>query len=243
MEVDLILFDWGGTLAAVERQAHALCCGALAAAEILAARPGEGDSLVGEIQRAEQEAAADPTHREADLRAVVARWASSLGGPVDPDRLAAAQDALGRAWVGSLVPLPGARQALESLRRRAYPIGLVSNCCLPPEYCRQELARQGLPELLDFAVFSSEVGYRKPSPVIYEEALKKADSRRRPADRSRVLFVGDSPALDVMAPAGMGMKTALINRPPGIWPAADYARARPDLRIDTVAELPELLDR
>ena len=39
------------------------------------------------------------------------------------------------------------------------------------------------------------------------------------------------------------MKTALINRAPGIWPAADYARARPDLRIDAVAELPALLGK
>ena len=245
MEVELILFDWGGTLVGVDRQAEALHRGALEVARILAAPdPGDCiDELIRGILCAEQEAAANPTHREADLRAVLTGLVSSWGGPVAGDRLAAAGDAMGRAWMGSLDLVSGVPETVRCLRDRGYRSGLVSNCCIPPEYCRRELRRQGLSDLMKPAVFSSEVGYRKPSRIIYEEALRQAYPAGRPTDLSRVLFVGDSPVCDVIAPAAMGMKTALVNRPPGIWPDADYAHAQPDLRIDTVTQLPALLDR
>ena len=160
MELELILFDWGGTLVRVDRQAEALHRGALEAARILAAPGLAGliDRLINRVVCAEQEAAADPTHREVDLQAVLTRWASSWGGAADADSLAAAGEAMGRAWVGSLDLVSGAREAVRCLRDRGYRSGLVSNCAIPPEYCRQELARQGLSDLMDLAVFSSEVG-------------------------------------------------------------------------------------
>ncbi|HSW45288.1 MAG TPA: HAD hydrolase-like protein, partial [Phycisphaerae bacterium] len=57
-----------------------------------------------------------------------------------------------------------------------------------------------------------------------------------------VLFVGDSPLLDVAAPAAMGMKTALVDSKPGFWPAKDLVSASPDLHLETVADLPALLE-
>ena len=243
--MEVILFDWGGTLAMVDRQADALRRGSMEAAGIVAG-PNDSEAatrLLAAFFSAEAEAGADLVHREVDMWAVLARWASSTGRPVDAHRLAAAGQALGRAWTGSLDRVPGALEAVRWLRDRGYRLGLVSNCSIAPDYCHQELARQGFAGLLDLVVFSSEVGYRKPAAAIYEEAIRRAYPAGRPADLSRVLFVGDSPALDVIAPAGMGMKTALVVREPGIWPEADYARARPNLRINAVTELPALLDR
>jgi len=244
MRVEVILFDWGGTLTGVDRQPAALRRGAIEAARILG-HADAGDAalaLTRDILSTEAKAAADPSHRETDLRSVLADWASRLSPPADAERLAKAGDALGEAWVGSLDPIPGTIDALRELRERGYQLGLVSNCSVPTEYCRREFARQGLARLMDVSVFSSEVGYRKPSWIIYEEAIRRASPQARPADLSRVLFVGDSPACDVLAPAEMGMRTALVKRPPGIWPAEDYARARPDFRIDHVRELVDLLE-
>jgi FMN phosphatase YigB (HAD superfamily) len=94
---------------------------------------------------------------------------------------------------------------------------------------------------MHFTVFSSEVGYRKPSDRIFEAAFEKLYPDGQQRDLSRVVFVGDAPRLDVQAAAALGMRTALVNRPAGSWPAEDYAQARPDWRINRVAELPELL--
>jgi putative hydrolase of the HAD superfamily len=132
-------------------------------------------------------------------------------------------------------------QALTELRGRGFRLGLVSNVWIPPGFCRLELQREGFGELLDFAVFSSEVGFRKPSPVIYEAGLRAAFPAGRPRNLSGVLFVGDSPSCDVIAPARLGMKTVLVECVPGIWPEMDHAAARPDLRVKAVAELPAAL--
>jgi putative hydrolase of the HAD superfamily len=199
-------------------------------------------ALAAEAVLAERQANADPNHREIDLAIFLADWARRQGQLVEPARITTAVDAIGESWIGqALQPIPGAVEALLELRRRGYRIGLVSNVWLPPDYCRRELEREGFSPLLDFAVFSSEVGFRKPSPIIYEAALAAAFPQRRPADLSGVLFVGDSPPYDVAAPAAMGMKTALVDSPPDLWSSDVRSAVRPDLHLKTVADLPGLL--
>ena len=56
---------------------------------------------------------------------------------------------------------------LESLRKRGLKLGLVSNAFDPPALLHRDLADAGMAERLDFAVFSSEVGMRKPHPEIF----------------------------------------------------------------------------
>lgn len=238
MNVRWIFFDWGGTLAQVVSQNDRLTAGAREAARILA--PGNPDSAASLIERIlglEAVAAADPEMREGDVHACLRDWAATVG-TATPDQLARAADALGNAWIGSLETLPGVHAALRTLRERGYRMGLVSNCLVPPAYCGREFARLGLAEFMDFVVFSSEVGYRKPSPIIYATAIERAAGGGEPPKPSDILFVGDSPAFDVMKPAELGMRTALVRCYRGIWPAGDYERARPDLRIDGVADLP-----
>jgi len=244
VNLECILFDWGGTLSDISRQSEALLRGARQVCQLLA---GSDDSkmalaLAAEAVLAERQANADPNHREIDLAVFLADWTRRQGQLVDPGRVAAAVEAIGESWVGqALQPIPGAIEAVGELRGRGYRIGLVSNVWLPPDYCRRELECEGFSPLLDFAVFSSEVGFRKPSPIIYEAALTAAFPHRRPPDLSSVLFVGDSPPYDVAAPAAMGMKTALVDGPPDLWSSDEYAAARPDLRLKAVAELPGLL--
>lgn len=241
MNIRWIFFDWGGTLAQVVSQSDRLTAGAREAARILGPdNPDCAASLIERILGLEALAAADPELREGNVHACLREWAATVGS-ASPDQLTRAADALGSAWVGSLEALPGVHDALTTLRERGYRMGLVSNCLVPAVYCHRELARLGLADFLDFVVLSSEVGYRKPSPVIYAKAIERATAGGEPPKPSDILFVGDSPAFDVIKPAELGMHTALVRCYRGIWPAADYERARPDLRIDAVAELPARL--
>lgn len=243
MDFDVVLFDWGGTLAEVARQNELFQRGARAA--VLAACNGPDEEayayLIRRVGEMEKEAAADPELREADFTRELEGWAKAFPGRVRPEALPAAIEAIGREWVGSLDPMPGAVEALQIIRRQGPRMGLVSNCMMPPANCHEELDRQGFGALLDFAIISSAVGYRKPSPRFYAAALAQAYPNGQPADLSRVLFVGDSPAFDVAAPGALGMKTALVTCYQGIWSEDDYARAKPDYRIDAVAELPKRL--
>jgi putative hydrolase of the HAD superfamily len=60
----------------------------------------------------------------------------------------------------------------------------------------------GLAERLDFAVFSSEVGVRKPDPRIFERALEALGVAAENA-----LFVGDRLYEDVRGAGELGMTT------------------------------------
>ncbi|HOA73319.1 MAG TPA: HAD family hydrolase [Phycisphaerae bacterium] len=244
MQIRGILFDWGGTLAHVDGQTDALLRGAAEALRRLAgqADPSLVQSMLAAAVEAEKAASNHPEYREVDLAELLHDWAGAHGLAWADGQLDAALATICGHWVGAaLTPVHGVRETLEALRAMGMTIGLVSNCFIPPSYCHDELRQQGIAHLFDCTVFSSGVGYRKPSRHIYRQALRELAAAGGPADVGQILFVGDSPAYDVMAPAALGMKTALVSSHTGLWPAEDYERAQPDLRIDSVAELPALL--
>jgi putative hydrolase of the HAD superfamily len=244
VKIDAVLFDWGGTLAVVDGQTEALKRGAEQVLESLIGQsiPQVVDHMVASAVEAETQASLDPEHREVDLREFMRSFAGKYGLPVADEQLAAAMVTIGRSWVGAALRLvPGVRDMLATLKGMGLRVGLVSNCFIPFEYCLDELRHQNIADLLDHVVISSGVGYRKPSPRIYAEALRGIAANGQPADPTRVLFVGDSPAYDVIAPAGLGMKTAQVASKPGFWPQNDHEQAAPDWRIETVLEVPGIL--
>src|SRR6478735_6055826 len=58
---------------------------------------------------------------------------------------------------------------LETLRDRGYRLALVSNAFDPPDLLHRDLATLGVADRLDTALFSSELGARKPDPMIFRE--------------------------------------------------------------------------
>lgn len=244
MQIDAILFDWGGTLARVDNEAEALRRGAAGVLDLLIGQssPELVELMATAAISAERQAAAGPEYREVSLRELIRDWSGRYGVPVADGKLDAAMDLIGRHWIGvALTVMPGVVETLQCLRDRGYRLGLVSNCFIPPEYCMEELRHQKIAGLLDSATFSSGVGYRKPSPRIYEVAARTFFDHGGAVDYTRILFVGDSPAYDVIGPASMGMKTALISNSTVPWASEDYELARPDFRVDSITELPGLL--
>jgi HAD superfamily hydrolase (TIGR01509 family) len=91
---------------------------------------------------------------------------------------------------------------LETLRERGLKLGLVSNAFDPPHLLHRDLAELGVAERLDVAVFSSEVGLRKPDPAIFLHALGALG-----LEPGAALFVGDTLATDIAGAAAAGMHT------------------------------------
>jgi putative hydrolase of the HAD superfamily len=116
-----------------------------------------------------------------------------------------------RAWDPAMQVGATSVALLESLRGRGLKTGLVSNATDPGWLLRADLERQGLAQLLDAVVFSSELGKRKPHPAIYEAALSDLD-----VAPDRALFVGDRLVEDVQGPAELGMATVQA-----VWFRAD----------------------
>jgi len=115
---------------------------------------------------------------------------------------------------------------LQKLHEK-YKLGVVSNFAIP-ECCWKLLEKFGLKAFLDTVIISGEVNRRKPSPEIFEKALKALN-----VTASRAVFIGDMPSLDVEGPKNVGMKTVLIRRKT----AKETVNVKPDCTIKSLREL------
>jgi HAD superfamily hydrolase (TIGR01549 family) len=242
-DIKYILFDWGGTLCNVNREYDTFhqCARAghqTALRHGYPIRDGDENYLADQFITEHGQASIQDDHPEIRLDPIVRQWLSRL---VDrdhpPEIINAVCDAFWAEWVGCLDEIPRSRETLVQLKCRGYRLGIVSNCATPENFCHAELDRLGFRCALDVFSFSSQLGRRKPHPDIYAHALNQIGH----SVPHEVLFVGDSPINDVVAPAQLGMKTALLPDHAGHWPPHHYARARPDLNISTVADLLDCL--
>jgi putative hydrolase of the HAD superfamily len=118
---------------------------------------------------------------------------------------------------------PEARPSLLAARVWAERIVVVSNWDVS---LADVLERIGLRELVDDVVTSAVIGVRKPSPVIFEAALRIAG-----VGPGSATHVGDSVAEDVEGARAAGIAAVLVRRdgsagPPGVPTVASLAELR-----------------
>jgi len=139
-------------------------------------------------------------------------------------------DAEQRCWDRAVQVDPDAPRVLSWLRDHGVKRAVCSNAPFPPEMMRRQVASNGITELVDAVVFSSEVGRRKPAPEVYQAALAAIG-----APPERTLFVGDRVREDYEGPRALGMRAVVVTAhadeiPPDGIPA-----------IRSLAELPSLV--
>jgi len=127
-------------------------------------------------------------------------------------------------------PDPESEKVLRQLNK-TYRIGLVSNFSVPE--CGHDLLEQyGLKKYLDAVVISGDVNRRKPSPDIFEIALKKLGVKA-----AETVFVGDSLNHDINGPQKAGMKAILVKRAP----TPEGNTVKPDAVVEKLSELPKAI--
>jgi len=134
-----------------------------------------------------------------------------FGIEVNDDELLRFLEAEHAAWAPARQLAATTHALLESLRERGLKLGLVSNAIDPPGLLHRDLEQLGVAQRLDVAVFSSEVGRRKPDPSIFELALTQLG-----VVPERALMVGDSVANDIAGARALGMATCQA-----LWFVAD----------------------
>ena len=102
---------------------------------------------------------------------------------------------------------PDALPALERLAAR-YRLGVISNGFA-------DVHTIGIGGHFDAVVSAHEVGVSKPDPRIFTACIE-----RMGLDPGTMIYVGDDPANDVLAPRDCGMQSAWINRARRAWPEA-----------------------
>jgi HAD superfamily hydrolase (TIGR01509 family) len=208
--LEAILFDWGDTLMEFAYAPDLVAAGHRAG---LAAIGRAGLPELTEHFREEYEPLfwAPGTIEEIEYPQLVRRLLGDFGIGVDDGDLDRFLEAEHVAWDPARRLAAHTHPLLEALRERGLKLGLVSNAFDPGWLLHRDLQHMGLEERLDFSVFSSEVGMRKPHPAIFERALEALG-----VAPENTLFVGDRLFEDIRGAAELGMTTVQA-----LWYRAD----------------------
>lgn len=175
------------------------------------------------------------TVEELEYPGLVRQLLWDFGVEVDDAELTRFLEAEHSAWEPARQVAAHAPALLEALRGRGLKLGLVSNAFDPGWLLHRDLEQMGLAERLDFAVFSSEVGMRKPHPAIFERAL---DALGLAA--AETVFVGDRLYEDIRGAGELGMTTVQA-----LWFRADEhpEGGEPDFQAFTQMDVLNVVDR
>ncbi|MFL5805679.1 MAG: HAD family hydrolase [Roseiflexaceae bacterium] len=146
----------------------------------------------------------------------------------------AAREQAGRAYL--IEPCDfysDALPCLRELRARGYRLGLAGN---QPAATEVQLRAMGLP--VDVVASSDGWGVEKPSPAFFARVVAAAG-----VPAHTIAYVGDRLDNDVLPALAAGMVAVFLRRGPwGYLHAGQPDIARASLRIDTLAELPAVLE-
>jgi putative hydrolase of the HAD superfamily len=223
--VEAVIFDWGGTLTPWHTIDHIAQWKSICAPHYPAAEAGLIAAAVNAAERELWELA-EREHRSATINQVFER-----AGVVATEAFLASY--LG-AWEAHTFTDPDVPELLAYLGARDIRVGVLSNTMWPRTWHEEVFRRDGVLELIDGAVYSSEIDWTKPHP----EAFRAAMAAVGVSDPAACVFVGDRPYDDVYGAQSVGMRAVLV-------PNSDvppYPAAVPDAVISRLSELPPLID-
>ena len=232
-----VLFDWGDTLMrfaydeALVEAGHRAGLAALGRDDL-----PEVERLAAHFrERYEPFFWIPGTVEELEYPGLVRRLLGDFGVEVTDDELTRFLEAEHAAWDPARQLAAHTPALLASLRARGLKLGLVSNAFDPGWLLQRDLEQMGLAEPLDFAVFSSEVGKRKPHPAIFERALDALGVGAVDA-----VFVGDRLYEDIRGAGELGMTTVQA-----LWFRADEhpEGGEPDFQAFTQMDVLNVIDR
>ena len=139
---------------------------------------------------------------EIEYPELIRELVSGFGIDLSDEELDRFLEAEHEAWAPARQMGAQTHALLDSLRDRGLKLGLVSNAFDPGWLLHRDLEQMGLAERLDAAVFSSEIGRRKPDPAIFLRALELLG-----VEAEHALFVGDNRHADIYGAKELGMTT------------------------------------
>jgi HAD superfamily hydrolase (TIGR01509 family) len=208
MTVDAVLFDYGRTLVTFDYPTDDLL-GVLRTfrprmAEALGWQAPSAEELLTEVLLPLEDQVASTSEDEVDYMSVFGAAWQRAGLNLPHGLLYEILDAEQLCWDRAAQVDPDALQVLSWLGAGGFKRALCSNAPFPPAMMRRQVDANGVGDLVDAVVFSSQVGRRKPAPEIYQATLSALG-----VVAEKALFVGDRVREDYDGPTAVGM-TAVI---------------------------------
>ena len=200
--VGAVIFDWGGTITPwhtvdLAEQWHAF------------ARAYHVDDSGLALALAQAAWAAEDAgwkrgrsdNSSARIEEIIAEAGIAVGDP----RTAAALAAYRAFWEPHTWTDPHIKPLWEGLRDRGIRVGVLSNTIWGRDYHRDVFARDGVLDLVDADVYSSETPWVKPSPEIFLHAAQQVG-----VEPTACVYVGDRSYEDVHGPQSVGMRAIWV---------------------------------
>jgi HAD superfamily hydrolase (TIGR01509 family) len=228
--VEAVLFDYGRTLVTFDYPTDDL----LKVLRAFSPRIAEASSkpvpspeeLLKEVLLPLEDQVASTSEDEVDYMSVFTAAWQRAGLHLPYELLYEILDAEQLCWDRAAQVDPDALQVLSWLGARGFKRALCSNAPFPPAMMRRQVEANGVGELVEAVIFSSQVGKRKPAPEIYQAALSALG-----VVAERALFVGDRMREDYDGPLAVGMTAVICTK---------YATEPTRDGIPTIASLIEL---
>jgi len=228
--IEAVMFDYGRTLVTFEypaaqleavverfRPAIALATGAPAPA---------AEEMMRRVLLPLEELVDSPAHDEVRYLDVFGAAWRRAGLALPDSLLYDILDAEQLVWDAAARVDSAGLQVLSWLGANGFKRAVCSNAPFPPEMMLRQVENNGIAALVEAAVFSSQVGFRKPAPGLYRAALAALD-----VAPERALFVGDRVREDYEGPVAIGMRAVVCTA---------HAVDRPGDGIPTIASLSDL---
>ncbi len=193
MAVDAVIFDWGGTLTPWRTIDYRQEWRSLAAVVV----PDDVEAVTDALLAAATDVWADA--RDHHSSATFADICAAAGLDVCDDHAVAYR----AFWEPATRTDPDARPLLTSLRADGIRVGVLSNTVWPRAWHEEIFARDGILDVIDGAVYTSEIAWTKP----HEQAFVAAREAIGISDPARCVFVGDRLFDDIWGAQQAGMRT------------------------------------
>lgn len=234
MAIDAVIFDWGGTLT----QWHDIDFHAesVALAQAVIATPTPED---------DHHAWAERLHRAGDViwgrsrdhqqSSTVADLFTAAGLEHDPELLSAYRE----FWEPHTGTDPEVAPLFTGLREQGIKVGVLSNTIWPREWHVEFFRRDGVHELIDGDVYTSEIPWTKPSPQAFGAAMEAVGA----TDPSRCVYVGDRLFDDVYGAQAAGLRA--IHVPHSTIPAnqVGHTEGEPDAVAEQLLDVLDIVAR
>jgi putative hydrolase of the HAD superfamily len=226
--VDAVIFDWGGTLTpwhAIDLEACWLAVAKLIDAE-------RATELAATLLAAELEVwdRSRDEHRSGTLAEVCAAARVTM--------TEAALAEYQRQWEPHSLIDPEAPAVLAGLRERGVKVGVLSNTIWSRDYHEEIFVRDGVLDLLDGAVYSSEIQWTKPHREAFLAAMRAVGA----GDPARCVFVGDRLFDDVYGAQQIGMRAVHVPHSDIPPRQVGHTEGTPDAVVHSLSELLPLVD-
>lgn len=233
--VDAVIFDWGGTLTPW----HTIEWGEQWRSYATAYDPAAGDAVTSAWARALTEAEgiawqrARDEHRSSTFEAVVRAGGLEPAGQAHERGLAAFR----AFWEPHTYTDPDVLPLFTALRQAGLRIGVLSNTVWSRAEHELVFRRDGVFDLIDGAVYSSEIAWTKPHPEAFRAALTSVG-----AGPARTVFVGDRLFDDVYGAQAVGMRAVHVPHSEIPPEQRGHTDGEPDAVIQRLSELRPLVE-